>query len=316
MLVNTNGVTRLFPHDGDTATIVMVVEDNLPYRVKVAAITDPAIMARDRSPHKREVNEAMASSSYQVMDVETVYRFLVEENNISPLEFFSAFFTMPRNEQNIFYPKEKADLVRKTLKDAYRLLSGHGLGYLLTTPMYFYNGTEGSGHHVRIPGRSFVIATLTSQPITRAVLLHELGHELYFTHFSDEMRQGIEEEYARHEKVLPPPPTGDIILYGADKEWDGEIFTVKGITEGNLDIEWQGNEGHCWQRLLRFANVLTKRDGRFVHLPFVSDSSFPTDYSMVDPSEWWAELFSAFILGQLTGEPAAFVEKQLKLMEK
>lgn len=42
-----------------------------------------------------------------------------------------------------------------------------------------------------------------------------------------------------------------------------------------------------------------------------SDSWFPTEYSKTNPSEWWAEMYAFYTLGNLSGEPAAWMQSML-----
>lgn len=42
-----------------------------------------------------------------------------------------------------------------------------------------------------------------------------------------------------------------------------------------------------------------------------SDDWFPTEYSQTNPQEWWAELYAFYTLGNLSGEPAAWMRSML-----
>jgi hypothetical protein len=42
-----------------------------------------------------------------------------------------------------------------------------------------------------------------------------------------------------------------------------------------------------------------------------TDNWFPTEYSQTDSHEWWAEMYSFYILGNLGGEPAAWMQGML-----
>lgn len=42
-----------------------------------------------------------------------------------------------------------------------------------------------------------------------------------------------------------------------------------------------------------------------------SDNWFPTKYSMTNASEWWAEMYAFYTLGNLSGEPAAWMQNML-----
>ena len=182
---------------------------------------------------------------------------------------------------------------------------------------------------------------------TRAVitLLHEYGHKLQYEHMTPEQIKMLRTKYVEllreGESHMGNIDVGSEVEHLASqikvgmpvkfvgrgkKGWGSNpnyivvAFgkTAKGIPGVTIADD---DPGRFVRGTIPFPNILNPKRWK---LPFEgittakqlahtkpSDEWFPTKYSMTDEEEWWAELFAFYAMGNLKGEPGAWVNKFL-----
>lgn len=246
------------------------------------------------------------------MDGPSLYRYVTEDLAHTPWEFICNFRYLPLMErQTVFYPDQYKKRVASVLKTVYLLLSRHGLTCLLDAPLYFYGDVteEVRGKHIIAFGKTYINVKMASKTVMVSVLLHELGHELYHR-LSPMKKLRITAKFHTMRKKRSLTFEGKTIkLYGSmSSKCEGIPLTVTNIDNEAVYFTAPDGTGELPFDGIEYLTIL-KDDGMgFTHYRRSSDSFFPTHYSMVNPQEWWCEVFSRTLMGEVTGEPAAFVQ--------
>ena len=232
------------------------------------------------------------------------------------------------------------------IKEVKSKLDDKGLGNLVSGIIHFMNFTGNRiGDYNLVDGQLRIHPNVKKSNDTIFTIVHELGHKLYHEVISDKIPQ-IKEDYLLQMKNYKPKSpdmnairgdldflkklhVGMVVTYSGRKKNFKDIgnFKIAKISGGQVELSTTEKssiypEGR--ERIVAGGNYIFLKNPDW-HVAGVevekieptteykeSDSWFPTKYSQTNASEWFAELFSFYILGKLQGEPEAWMKNILK----
>ena len=142
------------------------------------------------------------------------------------------------------YPPENGKNIRHALKRTYGILSRHDLEFLMDIPIHFCLEDTPDYAGIYYPNDAIFIVSGNKEKMV-PVLLHEIGHELYFQFFDVEMKDRIDAMFDHLPKTV--------------QSWCAETYFPTRYSATN-PIEW-------WAEL--FSHVLMRKvtgePAKFVH---------------------------------------------------
>lgn len=126
------------------------------------------------------------------------------------------------------YPQENGKNIRHALKRTYGILSRYDLEFLMDIPIHFCLEENPDYAGIYYPNDAIFVVSSNKEKMV-PVLLHEIGHELYFQFFDDEMKDLIDEMFNHLTKTVQKlcAETYFPTRYSATNpiEWWAELFS-------------------------------------------------------------------------------------------
>ncbi len=252
-----------------------------------------------------------------------------EQNEIDTSEHTEKF-----NGATLIFPEKMRESRRKNLlemlQEVYDHLNSVGLSKLFDCDIRFVDvGLKYVGLY--FPGTKDIRIKPNANNSKQVVftVIHEFGHKLYFEYLTPKELTEIKEKFKElvnsgqriiaeigfSKKAVLNLEPGNILIYGGKNKKYKQIsrFEVVSIIGDKVKIKPE-NENYFSLSGPLFAFVppewnlesekIPSTDSSDTKLKYdtISDSWFPTAYSMKNVEEWWAENFAFFVLNHIKNQ--------------
>lgn len=225
-------------------------------------------------------------------------------------------------------PNRKKSLL-EMLQNVYGHLNSVGLSRLFSGDIRFVDiGAKYLGQYFLSSHDMRIRPSANNSKQVVFTVIHEFGHKFYYEFMTEEQRNAVRNQYnslvksgkrivagikfanQKSNKILDIH-AGSFLIYTGKKKAYKEIgrFEVLSVIAGKVSIRGEGERFTLNGPIEIFVApnwALEGQTNQNYDTPDseekydrISDSWFPTEYSMTEVEEWWAENFAFFVLGHI-----------------
>jgi hypothetical protein len=261
-----------------------------------------------------------------------------EEGSVAEFKVGDSYITFPENarESNI-------EQMKKVVEDVYKTFKKNGLGPIMTGPIRFVKLTGKTIGSYDIANKNININyNAKSDKQTLKTLFHEYGHKWWYEFIPSEVDKIKEQFYALRKsgnkfdssseqdakndlakQVVKLLKVGDEFIYKGRKARFKGSYIIRDIDGIELKLSRPDSKdiavgGSAYVFIKPDWEVKGKKKVNDIFKKGIElatpnqDDWFPTQYSTTAAEEWYSELFSYYMMGELKGAPKEFIKKTLK----